>query len=194
LSFYALIIVIVCVKWFAIDEPQFDTIKAKDLPLTILSGEVNMSLTISKEGIYNTTSNGSVYIGKELVIQRNPLNKHERGFLAKVDHLEDWRNLNGSLFCQEYGKAQQPGQWFATNHEHDIGASQDVWAYYDMFAPFKYFMKEIHRYHNILVNMDKRVAKERAIDYIYVNSTRYTSELKSELHLVAEPLIYTEFQ
>lgn len=54
-------------------------------------------------------------------------------------------------------------------------------------------MNESHQIHNALVNYDEKVAKERAIDFILLDSTGFDSIHDITIQFIAEPHIFSDF-
>lgn len=112
-----------------------------------------------------------------------------------------WKKLNGTMYSIPFAAPFQIEQWFTTQHTHDAGANNDVAKKPILILPnsirskIGYSNEVIFKGNtrNTLVNFDRVTAKERGIDYIVIDTSKYDGKDPVTLEFASEQWIYSDF-
>jgi len=113
-----------------------------------------------------------------------------------------WEKVNGTISSIPYASHQQIEQWFTNQHTHDSGANNDIAKNPILILPKSIrskigytdevvYKKGVDR--NTLVNFNKVTAKERGIDLIVIDTSKYSGKEPVTLEFISEQWIYSDF-
>jgi len=159
---------------------------------------------------------GGKTAGKSIVcLKRVTTDISQRGIMVKIKDdklakdgdnetlstVTSWKEIDGVMSSIPYSSHKQNEQWFTAKHIHDTGANNDVAKNPILIIPkgirsiFGYGDDVIFKgkTRNTLVNHNRVTAKERGIDYIIIDTSKYTGKEPVTLEFISEQWIYSDF-
>jgi hypothetical protein len=112
-----------------------------------------------------------------------------------------WKKLEGVIASIPFASPLQYEKWFTPEHIHDTGANNDVAKRPILIIPrsirslFGYTDEYVFKgeTRNTLVNLKRVTAKERGIDYIVIDTSKYTGTKPITLEFISEQWVYSDF-